>query len=144
MSLPLRFPLPSRHTLRSLLTATAAAAVLVACEPEVPLDPRTDYWAGTWTCDEQVGDLAPQVYTVEVDLGADPDGVTVSGVYNQGLNFTVLGTVSGTTLTIPEQTVNGFTLSGSGTYSVLTDQVTYSLAVNDGGSTDYTSGRWTR
>jgi hypothetical protein len=55
-----------------------------------------------------------------------------------------LGTVSGTSLTIPEQTMNGFTLSGSGTYSVLTDQVTYSLVVNDGGSADYTSGRWTR
>jgi hypothetical protein len=130
--------------LRTLFTATAAAAVLVACEPEVPLDPRTDYWAGPWTCEEQTGDLAPQVYSVEVDLGTDPDGVTVSGLYNQGLNFTVSGTVSGTTLTIPEQNLNGFTLSGSGTYSVLTDLVTYTLVVNDGGSTDFTSGRWIR
>ena len=134
----------AKWTARWSTLLAATAFLLVACEPEVPLDPRTDYWAGSWTCDEQTGDLAPQVYTVEVDLGADPDGVTVSGLYNQGLNFTVLGTVSGTVLTIPEQTINGFTLSGSGTYSVLTDQVTYSLVVNDGGSADYTSGRWTR
>jgi hypothetical protein len=134
----------AKRTARWSTLLAATAFLLVACEPEVPLDPRTDYWAGSWTCDEQTGDLAPQVYTVEVDLGADPDGVTVSGLYNQGLNFTVLGTVSGTVLTIPEQTINGFTLSGSGTYSVLTDQVTYSLVVNDGGSADYTSGRWTR
>jgi hypothetical protein len=134
----------AKWTARWSTLLAATAFLLVACEPEVPLDPRTDYWAGSWTCDEQTGDLAPQVYTVEVDLGADPDGVTVSGLYNQGLNFTVLGTVSGTVLTIPEQTMNGFTLSGSGTYSVLTDQVTYSLVVNDGGSADYTSGRWTR
>ena len=134
----------AKRTARWSTLLAATAFLLVACEPEVPLDPRTDYWAGSWTCEEQTGDLAPQVYTVEVDLGADPDGVTVSGLYNQGLNFTVLGTVSGTSLTIPEQTMNGFTLSGSGTYSVLTDQVTYSLVVNDGGSADYTSGRWTR
>jgi hypothetical protein len=134
----------AKWTARWSTLLAATAFLLVACEPEVPLDPRTDYWAGSWTCEEQTGDLAPQVYTVEVDLGADPDGVTVSGLYNQGLNFTVLGTVSGTSLTIPEQTMNGFTLSGSGTYSVLTDQVTYSLVVNDGGSADYTSGRWTR
>ena len=64
----------SKRTARwsSLLAATAF--LLVACEPEVSVDPRTDYWAGTWTCNEQTGDLAPQVYTVEVDLGADPDG----------------------------------------------------------------------
>jgi hypothetical protein len=134
----------AKRTARWSTLLAATAFLLVACEPEVPLDPRTDYWAGSWTCEEQTGDLAPQVYTVEVDLGADPDGVTVSGLYNQGLNFTLLGTVSGTSLTIPEQTINGFTLSGSGTYSVLTDQVTYSLVVNDGGSADYTSGRWTR
>ena len=83
----------SKRTVRwsSLLAATAF--LLVACEPEVSVDPRTDYWAGTWTCNEQTGDLAPQVYTVEVDLGADPDGVTLSGLYNQGLNFTAVGTV---------------------------------------------------
>jgi len=126
----------------SLLAATAF--LLVACEPEVSVDPRSDYWAGTWTCNEQTGDLAPQVYTVEVDLGADPDGVTLSGLYNQGLNFTAVGTVNGTTLTVPEQTVNGLTLSGSGSYSILTDRVTYTLNINDGGSTDFTTGNWTR
>jgi hypothetical protein len=122
----------SKRTARwsSLLAATAL--LLVACEPEVSVDPRTDYWAGTWTCNEQTGDLAPQVYTVEVDLGADPDGVTLSGLYNQGLNFTAVGTV------------NGSTLSGTGSYSILTDRVTYTLNINDGGSTDFTTGTWTR
>lgn len=138
-------PAPARSVKsRWALGTLAAAVLLVACEPEVSLDPRTDYWAGTWTCNEQTGDLAPQVYTVEVDLGADPDGVTLSGLYNQGLNFTVTGTVNGTTLVIPQQTVNGYTLSGTASYSVLTDQVTYSLDINDGGSTDFTTGRWTR
>jgi hypothetical protein len=84
------------------------------------------------------------VYTIEVDLGADPDGVTLSGLYNQGLNFTAVGTVNGTALTVPEQTVNGLTLSGTGSYSILTDRVTYTLNINDGGSTDFTTGTWTR
>ena len=117
---------------------------LAACEPDVPVDARIEYWAGAWTCNETVGDFSPQTYSIDVEVGTGATDVTLSALYNQGGSFVVQGDVNGTQLTIPSQTVNGFLVSGSASYSVFSGTVTYQLAVHDGSSNDETSGTWNR
>lgn len=62
-----------------------------------------------------------------------------------GSSFTVKADLSGMTFTVPEQNVEGITLSGSGVIDTVTKKITVSFGVKDEfNQTDACTGVWTK
>jgi len=94
---------------------------------------------GEWQCDENSEYFdkksAAQVYSVFISADVDNvNGVLIDGFYNLG-DIGVQANVSGLTITIPEQVVEGgYTiLSGTGVISGNYKEITWSYDVNIGG-----------
>jgi hypothetical protein len=102
---------------------------------------------GEWTCDEQseIFKATAEVYTVTISADADnTSGVIIDNFY--GLNASAKATVSGMSLNIPSQDVEGgFSVSGSGTISSNFEKINLSYTVDDGsGTIDHVTAVYTK
>lgn len=117
---------------------------LVACEEDpINVDDRTQ-WLGAWVCNETSGDFAPQSYTITVYEGIQLDEITITGLHNEGTSWTIDANVYNRQLQIPSQTVNGLTISGSGSINSAGEQVNMTFTFNDGTGADNVVAYWTR
>jgi len=105
---------------------------------------------GEWSCDENseyFKKSTTSVYSVYISPDADNDnGVIIDGFYNLG-DLGVKANVSGLTITIPQQTVEGgFTiLTGSGIVSANYKEITWSYNINIGGdAVDHVTAVYTK
>jgi len=130
--------------LRKYLSLVILAALFTACVEETdPNNAREDF-LGNWTCNEYEGDFAPQTYNVEVTPSGSSNDVRIYGLYNQGSSFVLSGSVSGQTIYIDNQTVNGITISGFGNINNNLDRVDVTFSANDGSGTDNVKATWLR
>jgi len=110
--------------------------LLSACVQET--DPNSDcsVFLGNWTCNEYQGDFAPQTYNLEIYAIGTGEQVGLAGLYNQGPSFVVVAEVSGSSLFISTQTVDGITIAGSGTMTSNLDQINLNFSADDGSGND--------
>jgi hypothetical protein len=102
---------------------------------------------GEWTCDEQseIFKATAEVYTVTLSADADNNaGVIIDNFY--GLNASAKANVSGMSLIIPNQDVEGgFSVSGSGTISSNFEKINLTYTVDDGsGTVDHVTAVYTK
>jgi hypothetical protein len=102
---------------------------------------------GEWTCDEksEVFKATAEVYTVTLSADASNSaGVIIDNFY--GLNASAKANVSGMSLIIPNQDVEGgFSVSGSGTISSDFEKINLSYTVDDGsGTVDHVTAVYTK
>jgi|GEM_PF-1005916 len=102
---------------------------------------------GEWTCDEQSEfyKSTAEVYAVTISADADnSSGVIIDNFY--GLNVSVDANISGMSLIIPNQTVEGgFTVSGSGTISSNFEKIDLNYTVDDGSDViDHVTAEYTK
>ncbi len=102
---------------------------------------------GEWTCDEQseIFKATAEVYTVTLSADADnSSGVIIDNFY--GLNASARANVSGMSLIIPNQDVEGgFSVSGSGTISSNFEKINLTYTVDDGsGTVDHVTAVYTK
>ena len=119
--------------------------LIASCEIDPPASnvDRIDF-LGSWTANEYEGDFAPQIYTVQVDALGGVNEVEIFGFYNITNGDPVKAEIIGTTLYIFEQTVNGYTFSGTGIIQPSLDVIDLSFTANDGGTIDQVKATWTR
>ncbi len=98
-------------------------------------DPR-DKIIDTWMCDENSELYKSLKNTFLVDISKDPNDssrVLLDNFYNMGLGKSVTARISGSTLTLDQQTVDGFTFtSGSGYISSDNQEIEWTYKVDDG------------
>ena len=71
--------------------------------------------------------------------------IIITNFGRYGTSFTVKAEVSGMTFTVPEQHVEGITLSGNGVIDTVTNKITVSFSVRDEFfQTDACTGVWTK
>jgi len=102
---------------------------------------------GEWTCDEQseVFKATAEIYVVTISADADNEsGVIIDNFY--GLNASARANVSGISLIIPNQDVEGgFSVSGSGTISSNFETINLTYNVDDGsGTIDHATAVYTK
>lgn len=126
-----------KHTKRlTRILGLAVFLFLAGCvEDTLNEDDRTQ-WLGAWTVTESTGINAPQSYTITIYSGTTLDVVEMSGLYNQGSSFYLTANVYGGTMTIPSQTVDGITISGSGSISASGTTGSLEFVANDGTGND--------
>ena len=125
------------YFLKTAIVAVIVAVTLVACEttdPDGPLDPR-DNFIGSWFCTETPTNPAGPNVTFNVNITKDvnDDTQTIVKISNfSSLNGLATATISGNTMSIATQSVDGNTIQGSGTYNAATDKINLNYTVNDG------------
>lgn len=125
---------------RILLLTFALVFIAISCELDDPFDQGDviDELTGDWTCYEQSSILGATTY--EVIITSDPMNINGILIYDfYGIDASVEAVVSGSILTIPEQTTSGnYTISGSGTISGNKNTITlqYTVDDNSGGPVD--------
>jgi hypothetical protein len=130
--------------IRSLFILTLSTIILTSCVEETnPENAREDF-LGNWTCNEYEGEFAPQTYNVIVQPSGSGNDVRVIGLYNQGSSFSLTAYVSGSTLFIENQTVNGITITGFGNINNTLDRVDMSFTADDGVGADDVKATWLR
>lgn len=122
--------------MKRIFFALALGAIFTSCTPESEPNTDRDLFLGDWTCNEYEGDFAPQTYNVEILASGAGKNVLVVGLYNQGSNFILSGYVDGITLFINTQSVNGFTIGGSGNLSNSFDRIDLIFTADDGSGSD--------
>lgn len=107
---------------------------VVSCEELTEsLSPR-DNIVDTWKCLETDSGGSTDSFLVEIVSDAlSLNGVKIYNFSHLGDNVAVKASVSGTSISIPVQETDGFTISGSGTIASGYEKITLKYSVDDGG-----------
>jgi hypothetical protein len=105
------------------------SGLLVSCQPEEVEEPAIDL-TGSWSCTETSGNPSSSS-TFTIHIKKSGSGYTMENFYNLGFNHTATLSVTDKNITIPNQSIAGFSVSGSGTISTAT-KVNLSYQADDG------------
>ncbi|HEX3009551.1 MAG TPA: hypothetical protein VHO90_18245, partial [Bacteroidales bacterium] len=95
-----------------------------------------DNIADTWKCAETSASGSDSFLVEIVADNTSTTGIKIYNFDNLGDNLAVLATVNSFSISIPSQSVDGFTISGSGTISSDYKKITLKYTVNDGGDSE--------
>ena len=102
-----------KYVLRAMLVSLIMGLAMVSCEEE-NFDP--DSLEDTWTCDENSEAFGPQTFTVDI-VSTGTNTYRVVNFANLGFDAEANIVLNGSNISIPNQTVSGFVISGSGTFT---------------------------
>lgn len=99
----------------------------------ITVTPRRSDFLGDYSADESCTS-GMYDYTMSVTAGTSSNGIIFISLGGFGPDFTPTATISGSQITIPTQTVNGLTITGSGTLSanLSTLSISYNIADTNG------------
>ncbi len=122
-------------------TLLALTTFLYSCDPndgtDAPdTDPR-DKFVGSWICNETSTQNGNSTYNVTVSLNpSNTSQILLAQFYQMSGGQKVFAIVANNNATVPEQTLTGLTMKGSGNYSTLTNKINWTYYVNDGADID--------
>ena len=98
----------------------AAILVFSGCEEDdtdITVDDRTEF-VGTWTCTETPTKSTDNTYSVTISKDTEVSNrVFLTNFFQLGQDVAPYGVVIGSTITVPSQTFDTWTVSGSGVIS---------------------------
>jgi hypothetical protein len=127
-------------------------AILVACSIlTLSCEDTTDQKSGvnnitdTWQCKETSTTYGQSTYSVNITKSStDSTKVFIDNFYQMGAGNKVTAKLSGLTLSIPNQTVDGFAITGSGTISSNYKTINWTYTVNDGAEVDHATAVYSK
>ena len=120
--------------------AVVLIAVVVSCSKTQDNTPSgsdvRDKLSGSWTSDEtsKLSGKASYSVTISKDVTSG-DGIIMKNFYQLGSNANTLASFDGTYITIPQQSVSGYSIKGSGIYNS-NNTINFTYTTNDGQKTD--------
>jgi len=119
--------------------AIGATVFLASCakdedDPTGTGDAR-DKYTGSWTCNENSQVFGTSTYTITITKDVtSANQIIAKNFYHLGTNTNTVIVVDGNNMTIQNQLVSTFTLSGTGNYS--NGNLTFNFSANDGQQPD--------
>lgn len=130
----------------ALVIAAFSVLAFVSCQPEeepTPADAR-DPFVASWTLNENSSQIGASTYTVHINKSTtNTSQVQIENFYNIGFNFKATADISGTSVTIPQQTYNSNQLHGSGSKTGA-NTITLTYYMNNGSTVDTCTATLTR
>lgn len=127
-----------KNYLKQLIIVITSSLLIISCAPEdsatpTPTDVR-DKIIGTYSCEETENSSNITSFDIYIRKNsATTDGIIISNFYNIGSQYDVNATLSGSSVSINSQVVNGFRISGSGNFNG-TNKINFSYTVQAGGN----------
>lgn len=129
-----------------LFATVLTVSVLSSCAPEeepTPADPR-DPFVASWSVAENSSQIGFTPYTVHINKSTtNTNQVLIENFYNIGFNYKAVADISGTTVTINQQTYNGNQLHGGG-QKTGANSISLTYYVDNGSSVDTCTATLTR
>jgi hypothetical protein len=120
----------------TILSLMVLAAMINACE-DSPFFSNNDLVSsieGTWHCSEESSIFGSQEYLVDISRYApNSDSILLDNFYNIGFGKEVIAVVNGQDIEIPNQVVDGFTISGTGYIQNSANSVSFTYTADIGG-----------
>lgn len=135
----------SISVIKHMLAIIPIAVLVIACQPEEagPTDDR-DKFVDVWNCVEQSSQIGQTQYDVHINLSTTNTAqVLLENFYNVGFSYKAIATVSGSNLTMANQTYNGSQLQGTGSMNG-NNSINLNYTVNDGSAIDTCTSTFTR
>lgn len=115
--------------LKFLIAGIFMAIVSSACEEDVTPDDFRDQLVGTWNVTEENNLKSVDYYTVTISKSSvDTSKIRITNFY--AIDGSVVVTINGSYLTIPEQSAEGFTFQGFGDLDLKLKEIQWSYTVN--------------
>lgn len=114
-----------------------------SCESLEEFGPDSIY--DSWYCIETSEVYGQTNYYVDLSKHPSEDGkIILDNFYNLGLGQEVIATLSGLSISIPSQVVNGNTITGSGSIAADYKTINFTYTVDDGGDVDHVTAQFKR
>jgi hypothetical protein len=116
--------------------------VIVACQKE---NSGPESILGKWSCKENSQVFEVTNYTVDISRSStDSTKIFIENFYQLGSSYSVTAKINGLNISIPNQTVDGNQISGSGTISSAYDKINWTYSVVAGSTTDHVTAVYTK
>lgn len=120
---------------------------VVACNPNDPT-PDTgdvrDKLVSSWKCQENSATYGTQYYYVDIIKDTVAGRIIIDNFFNLGLGKSIKANVSGQTITINNQMVEGNLFNGSGTISSNYNSISWSYTFDEGNGAESVSAVYTK
>lgn len=124
-----------------IFSVAALGLLVIACQKDDSADPR-DNLVGTWKCQETGTSSGTQTFQATISKsGSDSTQLYIDNFY--GTQQKVKVTMSSFTLVIPQQTIDGNIIQGTGVVSSDFKKIIWSYTADDGGEVDNISSTYT-
>jgi hypothetical protein len=127
-----------KKTIRYSLIFATVISLFFSCNPDdnntdPTADPR-DKFVGSWLCNETSTQNGPSSYNVSITLNsANSTQIYMNTFYG---SLKIYGVVANLNVTVPSQTVSGFTVHGSGTMVNNNTKINWNYWADDGADID--------
>lgn len=130
--------------LKIYFSITALSLVILSsCTIEDPNFDERDDFTGSWICSEQSTIYGNSNYNVNITKhSTDTTKILIGNFYQLGSSHQASAIVSGNSFSIPNQTIDGNTVFGSG--QLVGGNINLSYSVNDGSATDNVTATYTQ
>jgi hypothetical protein len=100
----------------------------------------------TWNCSENSSQLGPSSYQVDISKDtSSTNKVIIDNFYHLGIGKEVKATLSGQTLTVINESVDGYLFNGTGTIASNNNSISWSFTADDNsGSPDNVTATYSR
>jgi hypothetical protein len=127
----------------NLVFILLAGIALTSCESLEEYGPDSIY--DTWYCIETSDVYGQTNYYVDLSKHPSEDGkIILDNFYNLGMGLEVIAELSGLSIIIPSQVVDGNTIAGSGSIASDYKTINFTYTVNDGGAVDHVTAQYKR
>jgi hypothetical protein len=128
------------------LATISVVGLFSSCQPDeqpAPADAR-DVFVAAWTCNEHSTQIGNSTFTVDINKSTTSTSqLLLENIYNLGFAQKAVTDLSGTSLTIAQQTLNGNQIHGSGTKTGA-NTISLTYYVNNGSAIDTCTATLTR
>lgn len=119
----------------------------VSCKPD-DTDPKTgdirDKLVSSWKCQENSATYGTQNYYVDIIKDTVSGRIIIDNFFNLGLGKSIKANVSGQTITINNQMVEGNLFNGTGSVSANYNSISWSYTFDEGNGPENVSAVYTK
>jgi hypothetical protein len=131
------------------IAMAVCSTLLYSCQPDDNTDPSPtdarDNVTGMWACSENSTAYGQQNYDVEIIKDpANSGNIQIDNFFGLGDGKKVSASMSNLNLTIPTQTVDNTTFSGSGTISSNYKNISFTYTFNEGNGPENVNSTYTK
>lgn len=128
---------------RVFLAVLSISFIVVSCEKQNDFEDPRDNITGTWKCQEI--DKNNKTINFEATISKNNSDSTKIWVDNfSALEIKVIVGLGGYLLTIPQQTVDGYKISGTGSVASSYNKINWNYSIDDGGGKENFTATFTR
>jgi hypothetical protein len=132
----------------AFILCVIALSWITGCKPDDTTPSSTgdirDKITGGWKCQENSATHGTQNYIVDITKDTLAGKIIIDNFFGLGVGKQIMASVSGQTITISNQTVQGYLFNGSGNIASNFNSISWSYSVDEGNGPETVTAVYTK